>query len=286
MKIIDTSKAVDPNKQQPFSTRSLYFLQRAFQENYKYIANAIVGASYNENTPYVIDGCVLSNANKDITNGHIFYKGLVYTVHGMTGSTGTPIRFLETLTPDATADPTTFSDGTVENVHIDHDYDALDSATVTYDFSATDLVYLSNLNVNPAIITYASGTTITTSAGTNLKLIPSTEVSDIDGQYSSGNFTPKKVGFYNVMANLTLYITASGLNESVSILLYKNSSVFVNRAGWIINQYPGGGLVVTATFSTIINVTSTSDNYQLMLLTGLGRTVEIDGGFSYSWAAQ
>lgn len=144
MKIIDTSKAVDPNKQQPFSTRSLYFLQRAFQENYKYIANAIVGASYNENTPYVIDGCVLSNANKDITNGHIFYKGLVYTVHGMTGSTGTPIRFLETLTPDATADPTTFSDGTVENVHIDHDYDALDSATVTYDFSATDLVYLRN----------------------------------------------------------------------------------------------------------------------------------------------
>lgn len=164
MKIIDTSKAVDPNKQQPFSTRSLYFLQRAFQENYKYIASAIVGTSYDENTPYVIDGCVLSNADKDITNGHIFYKGLVYTVHGMTGSTGTPIRFLETLTPDATADPTMFSDGTIENVHIDHDYDALDSATVTYDFSATDLVYFnnqSNLTLLNSWTAYNPGTPLT-----------------------------------------------------------------------------------------------------------------------------
>jgi hypothetical protein len=142
MKIIDTSKAVDPNKQQPFSTRSLYFLQNGIRENYRYLASAIVGSSYDDNTPYVIDGCVLSNANKDITDGHIFYNGGIYTVHAMTGSTGTPIRFKETLTPDATADPTTFSDGTLENVHIDHDYNALDSATVTYDFSATDLVYI------------------------------------------------------------------------------------------------------------------------------------------------
>lgn len=144
MKIIDTDKAVDPNKQQPFSTRSLYFLQRAFQENYRYLANAIVGASYDYNTPYVIDGCVLSNANKDISDGHIFYKNGIYTVHSLSNSTGTPIKFIEVLTPDATADPTTFSDGSIENVHIDHDFNAVDSATVTYDFSATDLVYLRN----------------------------------------------------------------------------------------------------------------------------------------------
>jgi len=219
MKIIDTDKAVDPNKLQPFSTRSLSFLQRGIQENYRYIASAIVGPSYDRNTPYVIDGCVLSNANKDITNGHIFYKEGIYTVHGMTGSTGTPIRFLETLTPDATADPTTFSDGTIENVHIDHDYNALDSATVTYDFSATDLVYL---NSQSTLVKLHSSTTSLAVSSTPTAIKMPTVDRNVNSWYNSstGVFTPSKAGWYELHMNI-LFNSTTNIYD---FTLYKNGS--------------------------------------------------------------
>ncbi len=139
---------------------------------------------------------------------------------------------------------------------------------------------------SPVIISYASGTSIITVGNTALKLLPNAEISDIDNQYSSGNFTPNKVGFYNFSAVLTFYISAVSTNETVYFQLLKNSTTLVNRCSWVKTSYDGNGLVLTATLSTVINAVNVTDTYQVVVLTLSNRAIEIDGTISYHYVNQ
>jgi hypothetical protein len=142
MKKIDISQIVSPTSKQPFTANSLKFKQDYDVENYSALVKALITqstGSYSLTTPYVISGCVLSDSNKDVTAGEIFYGGNFYNVTSLNGTTNI-VQFILTKTYDATADPLTFTDGVAKNVHEIYTYVSTDVASGG-DFDATDLDY-------------------------------------------------------------------------------------------------------------------------------------------------
>lgn len=133
MQKIDTTQIVDPTSLQPFTGRSLEFLQDSLDIDKAGIIKAFITqtvGSYSLTVPYVISGCVLSNSNKYITSGDIFYDGKFYNVTGLTTGTLTNVvRLILTKTQDATADPVDFSDGASKNVHDIYTYVGTDIAS-------------------------------------------------------------------------------------------------------------------------------------------------------------
>lgn len=165
MEVISTNQIVDPNTQQPFTGKSLTFLQNALRKDTAGVIEALVTkitGGYSLTVPYVISGCVLSDSNKDVTNGTLFYGGNFYEVVGVNGTTNVA-RFILTKTQDVTADPVDFTNGTTKNVHDIYKYVATDVSSGG-DFIATDLVYLTApvTKINN-LVTAANQTTSSTS---------------------------------------------------------------------------------------------------------------------------
>jgi hypothetical protein len=162
MKQIDTTQVVDPSTLQPFTARSLKFLQDAKAEDDAGIIQALITnntGSYSLTTPYVISGCVVSDSGKDVTDGKIFYGGKFYEVTGVNGTTNVA-RFILTKTQDATADPLQFTDGTNKNVHDIYKYVATDVASGG-DFTSAALVsaYGSVVSQNIDLATQSTSST-------------------------------------------------------------------------------------------------------------------------------
>ena len=81
MQKIDTTQIVDPTSLQPFTGRSLEFLQDSLDIDKAGIIKAFITqtvGSYSLTVPYVISGCVVSDSGKDVTAGEIFYGGKFY----------------------------------------------------------------------------------------------------------------------------------------------------------------------------------------------------------------
>lgn len=149
----------------PFKVESKAFLQSASAENYEALIKSIVISnlgSYSSTVPYVVEGCVLSNLNKDISAGVVFYNGVFYNVSAITGGTA-PLEFQLETTADGTADPTTFSDGSSHNIHLDYHFTTYSAgAAPTPSFSATDLVSLygtAKITQNLQLATLSSSST-------------------------------------------------------------------------------------------------------------------------------
>lgn len=141
MKKISIDQVVSITSKQPFTANSLKFLQDALDEDKAAIVKAFITqtvGSYSLTVPYVISGCVVSDTNKDVTAGEIFYGGKFYEVTAVNGTTNVA-QFILTKTQDATADPVTFTDGVPKNVHDVYKYVGTDTATPG-DFDATDFV--------------------------------------------------------------------------------------------------------------------------------------------------
>lgn len=174
MKNIDISQIVDPTSLQPFTGNSLKFLQDYNAENLAAIIEAIVIGnlgSYSLTVPYVINGCVVSDAGKDVTAGEIFYGGKYFTTTAVNGSTNVA-RFILTKTQDATADPLEFTDGASKTVHDIFTYVATDVASGG-DFTSANLVslygskysddkYLATLSSSSTSYATITGLTVTT----------------------------------------------------------------------------------------------------------------------------
>ena len=146
MKKIITSNVLDPSVLQPFTAQSLRFLQESKEDDVAALIKTLVISnlgSYSLTTPYVISGCVYDSTSLyGITAGEIFYGGKYYQTTAIANNTSTNIpRFVLTASQDATADPLTFSNSSVFNVHTIYTYVATDSATLG-DFNATQLVDL------------------------------------------------------------------------------------------------------------------------------------------------
>ena len=146
MKKIITTNVLDPSVLQPFTAQSLRFLQESKEDDVAALVKALVISnlgSYSLTTPYVISGCVYDSTSLyGVTAGEIFYGGKYYQTTAIANNTSTNIpRFVLTASQDATADPLTFSNSSVFNVHTIYTYVATDSATLG-DFNATQLVDL------------------------------------------------------------------------------------------------------------------------------------------------
>ena len=141
MQKIDTTQIVDPTSLQPFTGRSLEFLQDSLDIDKAGIIKAFITqtvGSYSLTVPYVISGCVVSDSGKDVTAGEIFYGGKFYETTAVNGTTNVA-RFILTKTQDTTADPVDFSNGASKNVHDIYKYVPTDVASGG-DFISTDLV--------------------------------------------------------------------------------------------------------------------------------------------------
>lgn len=140
MKRISTDQIVSPTSRQPFTGRSLTFLQDAQDDDKAAIIEALIITnlgSYSLTVPYVISGCVVSDAGKDVTAGEIFYGGKFFEVVAVNGVTNVA-QFVLTKTQDATADPLEFTDATLKNVHDIYKYVGTDTATPG-DFDSSEL---------------------------------------------------------------------------------------------------------------------------------------------------
>lgn len=141
MKKISIDQIISVTKKQPFTARSLEFLQNALDEDKAAIVKAMITqnlGSYSLTTGYIISGCVLSDSDKDITAGEIFYGGKFYETTAVNGTTN-PACLVLTKTQDATADSITFTNGDVGNVHDIYKFIATD-ATVSTHLGVTDIL--------------------------------------------------------------------------------------------------------------------------------------------------
>lgn len=141
MKKISIDQIISVTKKQPFTARSLEFLQNALDEDKAAIVKAMITqnlGSYSLTTGYIISGCVLSNSDKDITVGEIFYGGKFYETTAVSGTTN-PACLVLTKTQDATADSITFTNGDIGNVHDIYKFVATD-ATVSTHLGVTDIL--------------------------------------------------------------------------------------------------------------------------------------------------
>ena len=141
MKKISVNQIISVTRKQPFTGNSLKFLQDALDEDKAGIIKAFITqsvGSYSLTTPYVISGCVVSDAGKDVTAGEIFYGGKYYETTAVNGTTNVA-QFILTKTQDAVADPLEFTNGDILNVHDIYKYIATDVASGG-DFTSAALV--------------------------------------------------------------------------------------------------------------------------------------------------
>jgi len=184
MKKILTSNVVDPSILQPFTAQSLRFLQESKEDDVAGLIKALVISnlgSYSLTTPYVISGCVVSDSGKDVTAGEIFYGGKYYQTTAVNGTTNVA-RFILTPSQDATADPLTFSNSSVFNVHTIYKYVPTDVVSGG-DFTSANLVDIYAGSSNKftyynEILTYRDETTGTPPINTAVQIFTFTTPND------------------------------------------------------------------------------------------------------------
>lgn len=160
MKKISVNQIISVTRKQPFTGNSLKFLQDALDEDKAGIIKAFITqnlGSYSLTIPYVISGCVVSDAGKDVTAGEIFYGGKYYQTTAVNGTTNVA-QFILTKTQDAVADPLEFTNGDILNVHDIYKYVATDVASGG-DFTSAALVSAYGAEKTSQQITLATQTT-------------------------------------------------------------------------------------------------------------------------------
>ena len=110
-KIITTS-VVDPSIQQPFTTKSLDFLQNKDQVFADAIAKCLAPYSYDNGDPIVLAGCERSGTGTPYTYafGFVYWNNEIFAFDGGNATITTTDSFKLAVTNDPTADPLTFQE--------------------------------------------------------------------------------------------------------------------------------------------------------------------------------
>jgi len=121
MRILDLKDVTD-SAQMPLKSGTLQFLQDANHEAFSSIVIGLIGAGYNPGSVYLLNGClnVGSGVNYSFGAGAAFYNGEVYQVdpaYFTTIANQVPIFTIQISQYLASADPVTFTDHTVRNIH-------------------------------------------------------------------------------------------------------------------------------------------------------------------------
>lgn len=238
MKKIITSNVLDPSQLQPFTAQSLRFLQDSKEDDVAALVKALVISnlgSYSLTTPYVISGCVVSDSGKDVTAGEIFYGGKYYETTAVNGTTNVA-RFILTASQDATADPLTFSNSSVFNVHTIYKYVPTDIATggdftsanlvdlytgssTKYTFYAERLTARNETTGTPPIDTAAEIFTFTTPNDGKTRDLLITLTSNLDANYATFTF-----GYNTNIKKATVSVSTNSIQKPIG-----DTEVFVHN---------------------------------------------------------
>lgn len=116
-KIITTS-VVDPSIQQPFTTKSLDFLQKKEQLFADAMARCLATYSFDNGDPIVLAGCERTTGSPNTYfYGYVYWNNEIFAFDGGNATITTTDSFKLAVTNDPTADPVTFTDGIARNVH-------------------------------------------------------------------------------------------------------------------------------------------------------------------------
>ena len=135
MKRIDTSFVIDPSIQQPFTVKSLDFLQDSMEEVAGVIARKLVkDRGYSSNAPFKI-------LQVDSQKWWVYVGGMLWLYDATTTPMGANIATISN--PSNAADPLQFSDGINRNVHNER---VLVPTVGTLGFGIFDLADLGDLS--------------------------------------------------------------------------------------------------------------------------------------------
>lgn len=160
MRKIDTTKIVDPTSQQPFTGKSLNFLQESMLEVMGAAIKAKIGKNYSATTLYVLDRCKKTAAVID--NGYVFYGGEIFSFIGADTTAFANVPVISFQQPyDTTIDPIMFSDGVNKYVHELPQFYISDGTSGSTAYGDYDSIVFVNgaydTLVSPADITIPSG---------------------------------------------------------------------------------------------------------------------------------
>lgn len=156
MKQIDTTQIVEPNILQPFTGRSLKFLQGILTDTLIGLFRGLIGSTYNTSVPYAIQGLGFTGSVSlptAVFTGWIFFNDELYQCLG----NGTPFAvgpvFNVSITQDPTADPLLFTDGNNRNVHNIRNLAVTDATPGSGLFNLSDVVYFQDSDIfNASVI--------------------------------------------------------------------------------------------------------------------------------------
>lgn len=140
MNRIKTSDVLDPSVQQPFTARSLDFLQDANKDMIKGSIMNMIGILYDSTKYYIVSG-LYSYGTNQISEGYIFFNGELYYCSGKISTAAVTNALVLTIDTTTSAgspyDPVTFTDTVNRDVHLQRRFimsDAI-SGTGTVDFN-------------------------------------------------------------------------------------------------------------------------------------------------------
>jgi hypothetical protein len=120
MKKLNVS-GVSDSAQMKLKSGTLQFLQDANTEAFASLCLALIGANYSSTQVYILWGCVNSGSgsNYNTSAGAVFYNGEIYLVDSAIFTISSNVAIFSPITTQyqTNADPMTFSDSSVHNIH-------------------------------------------------------------------------------------------------------------------------------------------------------------------------
>lgn len=139
MKKLDVS-SVTNSAQMKLKSGTLQFLQDANAEALAAICQGLIGSAYSASQVYILWGCVNSGSGTSyvISAGAVFYAGEIYLVDAATFTLSGNVAIFSPITTQyqVNADPMTFSDSSVHNIHNIRKMRIIGGTTGTIDYLA------------------------------------------------------------------------------------------------------------------------------------------------------
>lgn len=279
MNTILTSSILDPNVQQPFTGKSLTFLQNSYTNIFSSIGKSIVGdRNYSGLGFYVISG--LRNTGVApayiISEGWIFYDGQMYYCAGYSGTPVNDVIGTITTAYDTSIDPVTFTDGIGRNVHRVQTIVLSDGVSGSSDLDYDALKFSQDqFYRNFAQGRYSS----TTATGTNVLPLSTNEI-DPNGWLNggTGKFLPTKAGYYEINASIILNSLAAIAATDCNMYIALNGATDWNCGG--VTDYVGNDEQRQASGSRLVLLNGTTDYIELKTIQDTAEVINYSVTFS------
>jgi hypothetical protein len=116
-----TVSGISDSAQFKFKSGTLQFLQDANSEAFAALCQAIIGVNYSAAQVYILWGCINTGTGDSyvVSAGAVFYAGEIYLVDAATFTLNANVAIFSPITTQyqTNADPVTFSDSSVHNIH-------------------------------------------------------------------------------------------------------------------------------------------------------------------------